>query len=50
MKNSANYYLGKNRIKWLYIAGFFFLGTAFLLGIMLGSTPLSLEEIADVFH
>ena len=50
MKNSANYYLGKNRIKWLYIAGFFFLGTAFLLGIMLGSTPLSLEEIADVFR
>lgn len=47
MKNSAKYCLENNRIKGLYLAGVLFLGISAMLGITLGSTPLSLAEIAD---
>lgn len=50
MKNSAKYCLEKNRIKWLYIAGILFLGISAVLGITLGSTPLSLTEMMDAFR
>ena len=36
-------------MKGLYVLGFFFLGISGLLGIALGSTPLSLSEIVDAF-
>lgn len=47
MKNSAKYCLENNRITGLYLAGILFLGIAAVLGITLGSTPLSFAEIAD---
>ena len=50
MKNSVKFYAQNNRIKWLYLLGFVFLGVAGLLGIILGSTPLSLSEIVDAFR
>ena len=50
MKNSVKFYAQNNRIKWLYCLGFVFLGVACLLGIILGSTPLSLSEIVDAFR
>lgn len=50
MKNSAKYCLEKNRIKWLHIAGILFLGISAVLGITLGSTPLSLTEMTDAFR
>lgn len=50
MKNSAKYCLETNRIKWLYIAGILFLGISAVLGITLGSTPLSLTEMTDAFR
>lgn len=37
-------------MKGLYILGFFFLGISGLLGIVLGSTPLSFSEIVDAFR
>ena len=36
-------------MKGLYVLGFFFLGISGLLGIALGSTPLSFSEIVDAF-
>lgn len=39
-----------NRITGLYLAGFVFLGLSAVLGILLGSTPLSCAEILDAFH
>lgn len=36
-------------MKGLYVLGFFFLGISGLLGIVLGSTPLSFSEILDAF-
>lgn len=36
-------------MKGLYVLGFFFLGISALLGIALGSTPLSFSEIVDAF-
>ena len=50
MKNSAKYCLERNKTKYLYAAGFIFLGISALLGIVLGSTQLSLGEITDAFR
>ena len=49
MKNSVKYYSQNRKMKGLYVLGFFFLGISGLLGIALGSTPLSLSEIVDAF-
>ena len=49
MKNSVIYYSQNRKMKGLYVLGFFFLGISGLLGIALGSTPLSLSEIVDAF-
>ena len=49
MKNSVNYCLQNNRIKWLYFAGVLFLCVSAVLGITLGSTRLSFTEITDAF-
>lgn len=49
MKNSAKYCLQKDKIQWLYIAGILFFCLAAVLGVMLGSTRLSLAELADAF-
>lgn len=50
MKNSAKYYSQNNRIRWLYIVGIVFLGVSAVLGIILGSTSLSISEIAEAFQ
>ena len=50
MKNSAKYCLERDKTKYLYAAGFIFLGISALLGIVLGSTQLSLSEITDAFR
>ena len=50
MKNSAKYYLENNRIKRLYLVGILFLGFSAMLGITLGSTPLSFSEMADALR
>lgn len=50
MNNSAGSYWENNKIKWLYLAGVLFLTVSAVLGITLGSTPLSLGEIADAFR
>ena len=50
MKYSANCCAQNNRILWLYLLGIAFLGLAAVLGVVLGSTPLSLTEIADAFR
>lgn len=47
MKNSVNCYLENNRITGWYIGGILFLGMSAVLGVMLGSTPLSFAEIAE---
>ena len=49
MKNSVIYYSQNSKMKGLYVLGFFFLGISGLLGIALGSTPLSFSEIVDAF-
>lgn len=49
MKNWQTYCLEKNKIKLLYLAGILFLLISAAMGIVLGSTPLSLREIGDVF-
>ena len=50
MKHSATSCLRNNRITGLYLAGFFLLVLSAVLGVLLGSTPLSLAEIADAFR
>ncbi len=50
MKNSAQYYSANNRITWWYLGGICFLGISAVLGIVLGSTPLTFAEIADAFQ
>ena len=50
MKYSVNCCWQNNRITWLYLLGIAFLGLAAVLGVVLGSTPLSLTEIADAFR
>lgn len=50
MKNSVKYYWQNNRIPWLYILGVVFLVVSAVLGIILGSTPLSVSEIVDAFR
>ena len=49
MKNSVIYYSQNSKMKGLYVLGFFLLGISGLLGISLGSTPLSFSEIVDAF-
>ena len=49
MKNSVKYYSQNRKMKGLYVLGFFFLGISGVLGIALGSTPLSFSEIVDAF-
>ncbi len=49
MKNSVKYYAQNNRITWLYLLGIVFLGISAVLGIIMGSTPLSFSEIVDAF-
>ena len=47
---SAKFCLNKdNRIKWLYFAGFIFLGISVILGLTLGSTKLTFFEIKQAF-
>ncbi|MDO4732388.1 MAG: iron ABC transporter permease [Bacillota bacterium] len=50
MKNSVRSCLMKNRIKWLYAAGLCFLLLSAVLSLCLGSSPLSLSEMADAFR
>lgn len=50
MKHSVRYSSGHNRIKWLYLAGVLFVAVSAMLGIMLGSTRLSVSEMADAFR
>lgn len=50
MKNSAKYFLENSRIKWLYLVGVLFLGITAIMGIILGSTSLSLSEMTDAFR
>lgn len=50
MNNSAKYCLKrKNRILWLYLSGFLFLGIVAALGVMLGNTELTFCEIRQAF-
>ena len=50
MKNSVTYSLKNNKTPWLYLAGILFVGVSAVLSILLGSTPLSLSEIAGAFR
>ena len=50
MKNSATYYWKKNKILWLYITGSCFLAVSAVLGLLMGSTALSVSEITDAFQ
>lgn len=50
MKNSVKLSWGHDRIKWLYFFGVLFFVIAAALGIVLGSTPLLLSEIAEAFR
>lgn len=50
MKNSAKYYSSDiKKIKLMYLVGFLFIVCAAILGIILGSTPLTLSEICEAF-
>ena len=50
MNNSVKYYSEKqNKIKLIYAVGFAFLFISAVLGIMLGSTPLTFSEIGMAF-
>lgn len=50
MNNSAQSCLKKtNRITWLYLAGFLFLGISVVAGLTLGSTGLTFFEIKQAF-
>lgn len=50
MNNSAQSCLKKtNRITWLYLAGFLFLGISVIAGLTLGSTGLTFFEIKQAF-
>ncbi|MGN0577884.1 MAG: iron chelate uptake ABC transporter family permease subunit, partial [Ruminiclostridium sp.] len=48
MNNSAK--SSRSRVKILFAAGFILLAAAALLGIFLGGTPLSFEEIFSCFE
>ena len=50
MRNLAVFSLKKNKTRWLYVAGVFFLVLAAVLSIMLGSTALSWAEMAAAFR
>lgn len=50
MKHSVPYYVPNNRITHWYLIGILFLGISAVLGIVLGSTPLSFAEIAVAFR
>lgn len=50
MKCLATFSLAKNKIKWLYFAGFLFLGLAAFLSFFLGSTSLSWSEMVSAFR
>ena len=47
MKHSANYYFLNNKITCCYFGGILFLVISAILGIVLGSTPLTFAEIAE---
>lgn len=50
MNNSAKYcWKNKNRLKWLYLSVFLFLGVSIVTGLILGSTPLTFSEIKQAF-
>lgn len=49
MKSLQKFSWGNNRIRTLYLAGVLFLVLSALAGLLLGSTPLALSEIADAF-
>ena len=49
MKNSVQYCLERNKTKYLYTAGFIFLGISALLGIVLGSAAFA-QQITDAFR
>lgn len=46
MKNSVKFYFN-NKIQWMYIFGFVFVGISLVLGVMLGGTHLTFSEIMD---
>ena len=50
MKNSVKSCLAHNRIRGLYLGGVLFLLVSAMLGLTLGSTPLSFSEMADAFR
>lgn len=50
MKHSVKYYSQNNRIKWLYLVSILCLVAAAALGILLGSTSLSISEIGEAFQ
>ena len=50
MKDSAKYYLRKNKTKRLYLVGILFLAVSAAFGIVLGSTQLSFSETIDAFR
>lgn len=50
MKSLQKFSWGNNRIRTLYLAGVLFLVLSALAGLLLGSTPLALSEIADAFR
>ena len=50
MKSYATYSLASNKTKYLYFAGILFVILAALLGILLGSTPLSFAEMISAFR
>lgn len=50
MKHSVTYCWKKNKTRWLYPAGVFFLLISAVLGILVGSTQLSIAEILEGFR
>ena len=50
MKNSPKYYSSDmKKIKLIYLTGILFVACAAILGIILGSTPLTFSEVYEAF-